>query len=315
MTERRRKAAIPAFAAILAFSGGGGRAETQGLLADHRLLKSTDGAFIVQYPPRLEPMARRITALLEEAADPIAADIGLETIAPIRVYIAGDDRTYRELHAGNIPEWGAAFSDIGNQVLGIRAAAVVSGPRSLSAVVRHELSHLLLAQRAGPVRIPTWFMEGLAMVQAGEWRFTDDWNLMLLVGRGRLPYLEELAGPFPRRAEEAALAYGLSYHAVRSLLADGPGRAATLTAFMRDRGDFEDAFFLTFGVTPYDFAARFYVRMDARYRTPGVILNAGPYWIAVAGLFIAAFIVKRVRTARRLREMEARYGGAERFFD
>jgi len=297
-------AAVLAAASAAASAASG--AELGELVEGYRIRRSSDRTYVMQYPPRLEPMAREIEALLERSAAEIAGELGLETIAPIRVYLTDEDRTYRELHGGRIPEWGAAFSAVGAQVLGIHAARVSAGPRGMRAVVRHELSHLLFAQRVGGTAAPTWFMEGLAMIQAGEWRFADEWNFMLLAGRGRLPYLEELSGAFPRRSEDAALAYGLSYRAVTALLAEAPEFLPTLTAFMRDRGDFEDAFLMTFGVTPYDFASRQYVSVHERYRTPGVILNAAPYWFAAAALLVAAYVTRRARMRRRLREMEER---------
>jgi hypothetical protein len=305
MRTRALPAALLAIAAILRAGEAAGAARAAGA-EGYRIRPSAGGTFVMRYPPRLEPMAREIESLLERAAADIAGELGLETIASITVYLAGDDGTYRDAHEGHVPEWSAAFGDVREQVIGIHAPTAAAGPRRLHAVVRHELSHLLFAQRVGGTAAPSWFMEGLAMIQSGEWRFADEWNFMLLAGRGKLPYLEEIAGPFPRRAEDAALAYGMSYRAVSALLADVPDFLPTLTAFMRDRGDFEDAFFLTFGVTPYDFASRLYVSVHERYRAPGVILNAVPYWFAAAALLVAAFVARRARTRRRLREMEER---------
>ena len=290
----------------------GGEAEREAI-AGYRTLRSASGTFVIWYPPRLEGMARETEALLERSASDIAGELGLETIGAIRVYIAGDDETYRKLQEAYLPEWSSAFSSAGDRTIGIRATSASSGPRSLRAMVRHELSHMLLAERVGGVPLPAWFMEGLAMMQAGEWSFVDEWNFMLLVGRRRLPYLEEIAGPFPSRSEDAALAYALSHRAVSQLLREAPGSLLTLTAFIRDRGDFEDAFFLTFGMTPYDHGSRVYVGVHERYRTPGAVLNAFPYWLAASALVVAAFIAKRARTRRRLREMEERETGTSSF--
>lgn len=302
--------------ALLAVLLAAGRASSSpGLIDGYRVHRSPSGAFIVQYPPSLEPMDREIEGLLEDSVPAIAAEIGLETIAPIRVYLAPDDRSYAALHQGRIPEWGIAFSDVADQVLGFDAPRIGSGPRPLRAVARHELSHLLLAQRVGAVRVPTWFMEGLAVRQSEEWGLADEWNLTLLAGRARLPYLEELAGPFPRESERAALAYGLSYKAVTELLRGRPDAIMTLTAFMRDRGDFEDAFVSTFGVTPYEYASRFYVLAHRRYRTPGAVINAGPYWLGLALVFVAVYAAKRARMRRKLREMEERERAAGSFVD
>jgi hypothetical protein len=273
-------------------------------LGEYLVRQSTSGSFELHYPAQLQRMAQEIEKLLEASAPDIARQLGVESIKPIRVFLAADDGTYRMLNRGLIPEWGAAFSDLGAQVLGINVDMVLRSPRPLTVVVRHELSHLLFSQRVGPVRAPVWFIEGLAMVQANEWSFSDEWRLMTLAGRRDLPYLETLSGQFPRPSNEASIAYGISYLAVEELLRGRPDAIMTLTAFLRDTGDFDRAFMSTFGQTVYDFASRLYVSVDRRYRTPGVILNATPYWLALAILFVGVYAIKRVQTRRKLEQWE-----------
>jgi hypothetical protein len=295
-----------------------------GLLVPHRLLsadpldgyetlRSRSGAFIIYYPPRLLRMAEEIEGLLEESAGEIAGQLGLERITPIRVYLASGERAYRELHRGRIPEWGAAFSDLGAHVLGIDVDLVLRSPRPLSIVVRHELSHLLFAERVGEVPVPTWFLEGVAMMQAHEWSFADEWRFMTMVTGKNLPYLEELNGPFHGSASDAVLSYGLSYIAVETLLSGRPEALMTFTAFLRDTGDFNSAFAMVFGQTPYDFGSALYVSVYKRYKTPGLILNASPYWLGLALLFVSVYVAKRVRNRRKLDQWEEDEAARSRF--
>lgn len=269
------------------------------------------GDFAIHYPPNLEPMAREVEAIIVQSAGDIALEIGLDRIAPIEVYLAGDERTYRKLHEGSIPEWSAAFSDVQDRVLGILAPFATSERRPLRNIVRHELSHLLLAQRIGAVHVPTWFAEGLAMMQAQEWSFVDDWNFMILAGRNRIPYLEELEYAFPRSAEDAALAYALSYLAMRTMFSENPELLSTFMSFLRDTGDFEDAFNAVFGTTPYNFASSFYVSIEKKYKLPGAVLDASPYWFVASSLVVIAFVARRIRIKSRLREMQERENALE----
>jgi len=280
----------------------------------YQILKAGSGSFIIFYPPQFAKMARETGTLLEKSSGEIARELGLESIAPIKVIIASDRKTFEVLHGGAIPAWGIAFADVKSQVLGINVDLVVRNPRQFSPVVRHELSHLLLAQRVGGVRVPTWFMEGLAMMQSGEWGISDEWRFMTTAGGRDLPYLEELGGPFPRSAEGAALSYGMSYFAVRKLLGDRPESLMTLTAFIRDTGDFESGFESTYGQTVYDFAGKLYVAIDRRYKTAGAILNASPYWTGAALLFVAVYLVKRARSRRRLERWEEEEAGERRIW-
>lgn len=281
-----------------------GALAAEDILKGYEVLRSRNGSFVVFYPPHLARMAQDINRLIEESAAGIASSLGLETIQEIRVVLASNERDYGLLHRGAIPEWGVAFSDLGAQVLGIDVDLVVRDPRPVSTVVRHELSHLLLAQRVGGAAVPTWFMEGLAVMQAGEWSFSDEWRLMTLAGGRDIPYLETLKGPFPSSAEKAALCYGVSYLAVGKLLREAPGSLLALTAFIRDSRDFESAFVSTYGVSTFDFGGKLYVEIERRYRTAGTILNASPYWGGVALLFVSVFLVKRARSRRKLERLE-----------
>jgi hypothetical protein len=299
-----------ACALVLASRAGAAR----DALTGYQILSSSGSPFIIFYPPSAERMAREVEQLLNESVAEIAGELGLETIGAIKVVLVSNTKTYELLHQGKIPEWGIAFSDIDAQMLSINMDLVVRSPRPLSIVVRHELSHLLLAQRVEGSRIPTWFMEGLAMVQAGEWSFSDEWRLMTMAARRDIPYLEELRGPFPRSPDRATLYYSLSHFAVEELLHERPGAVMTLTAFIRDTGDFESAFASTFGMSTYDFAGRVYVEIDRRYRVPGTILNASPFWLAAALIFVAVYAVKRARSRRKLERWEQEEARTSRFW-
>ncbi len=254
------------------------------------------------YPPRLERMSEAVERIIGEAAQEMAVELGLERIDTMDVLLAPDDESYRRFHRGMLPEWSAAFSNSRHRVIGINVPVVLRASRPLETVVRHELSHLLLAQRLDGAPCPTWFAEGLAMIQSHEWGFSDQWSLMRSVWRKRMPYLDELEGGFPPLSDDAALAYQLSYVAVDMLFRDNRQDLVTLTAFARDLADFDRAFVLTFGETPVEYSARFYDIMNAKYRTAGTFVQASPYWLGFALLFILAYVVKRRRGRRKLEE-------------
>ena len=312
MKTKRIGTGVVLFLAAFVFAAAPLPAAGENVPLGYQILKAGSGSFIIFYPPQFAKMARETGALLDESSGKISRELGLESIDPIRVIIASDMKAFELLHGGAIPEWGIAFADVDSRVLGINVDLVVRNPGDFPAVLRHELSHLLLAQRVGGVPVPTWFMEGLALMQAGEWDFSDEWAFMTSAGRKDIPYLEELRGPFPRSANRAALAYGMSYFAVRKLIGERPGSLVTLTAFIRDSGDFESGFESTFGQTAYDFAGKLYVEIDRRYKAAGTILNAAPYWTAAALVFVAVYLVKRARSRRKLERWEADEAGERR---
>ncbi|MBN1163261.1 MAG: hypothetical protein JXB45_01660 [Candidatus Krumholzibacteriota bacterium] len=261
--------------------------------------------FIIYYHRRLGRMAAAVEEILLSSAPEIASGIGLRGIDTIRVFINADRKSYQSLHRGAVPEWGEAFSSTGDMIMGLNAEGVLKTSRPLRTVIRHELSHLFFAQKVRGARCPFWLLEGWAMKQADEWTLIDQWNLISSVLRKDLPDLSELEGPFPPSAQRAGMAYRLSYSAVEYLLGDRPEDIIILTAFLRDWGDFDRAFQLTFGLTPDDFAAEFHVWLRKKYGTTGLLIQVSPFWVGLVVLFLAAYVSKRIRSARKLKEMES----------
>ena len=276
-----------------------------GGLEDYGTLLSGDGPFIIHYEPRFERMAHKVDKLLTGSWKELAREVGLERVDTVNVYITGDEDVYRSLHGGFIPEWGAAYCNSGRREIGLNADVVLKSPRPIRIVIKHELSHILLADRVAGAGVPRWFAEGLAMRQAGEWTFGHQWGLVTAIWAKRLPYIEDFDGPLPRGAPEAHLAYGISYCAVEELLRERPEDLITLTAYVRDLEDFDRAFTLTFGESPGEFSTRLHTQLLNRYGTTAVLLRSVPYWGVMTLLFLVVFLIKMYRGRRKLREWES----------
>ncbi|MDD3642375.1 MAG: hypothetical protein PHQ19_02805 [Candidatus Krumholzibacteria bacterium] len=261
-------------------------------------------AVLVYHEPKGERLAVEIGRIACGSVSSIADGLGLQRIAPVTIVVARETGGFRRLHGGRLPVWGEAFADMERGLIGIDASRVIASPHPLRTVVLHELSHVLFEQRVGGARSPAWLVEGLAMRQSGEWTLEDEWNLARSVWSKELPFIGDLDRSFPRPTGKAEMAYRVSHAAVDFLLAGRPEAIVTLTAFLRDTGDFDRAFLLTFGETHGEFASRFQIRLEDRYGRAGAVLDASPYWLSLAGLFLLVYALKRYRTARKVAEWE-----------
>ena len=314
LLSRQRNAVLPLTAALLlSFLFPAGPAASY----DRKFVEGLDGyyarsaecgTYIIYYAEGGERLSAEIDKITCRSVGEIAAEIGLETILPVAFVIAPDTPSFRHLHGGRLPEWGEAFGDSRRMIIGIDASRVLLSGRPLETVVRHELSHVLLAQRTAGAHCPTWFVEGIAMRQSREWTLRDQWHLALTVWREDMPSLEDLRGRFPKSAAKAAMAYRVSYAAVNVLLAGGERDMITFTAFLRDSGDFEKAFTLTFGETAGEFSGRFAATMRSRYRKTALFLSISPYGLSFSVLFLLADFIKRSRSRRKIEQWEREDG-------
>ncbi len=278
-------------------------------LEGYRRMDLPCGPFVVYHDEGREEIASEIGRIVCGSAGEIAALLGLGSAGRVRIVIASSSGSFSALHGGRLPEWGEAFSDPSRMLIGIDASRVLRGERPLAEVVKHELSHIFLAQRTGGASCPFWFAEGLAMRQSGEWTLGMQWRLAVSAWRRDMPDLNELQGPFPRSSERAAMAYLLSYYAVDRLIGQRPERLATLTAFISKTGDFDRAFLLTYGETAGEFSDRVTADLESRYRKPAVLINASPYWLSLSAFFLLVYILKRRRSRKKIESWESEESG------
>jgi hypothetical protein len=269
------------------------------------------GTYVIYYTDRGEKLAEEVEKILCRSAGEIAAQIGLEEVSPVAFIIAPDTPSFRLLHGGRLPEWGEAFGDSRRMIIGIDASRVLLSNRPFKTVVLHELSHVFLSQRTAGARYPSWFAEGIAMRQSREWTLSDQWGLALNVWRQDTPRLEDLRGRFPKSEDRAVMAYRVSYAAVDELIGHDERKLVTFTAFLRDTGDFEKAFTLTFGETVDEFSERFEAAMRSRYRHTSLFLNISPYGLTLSGLFLLAYFIKKRRSRMKVEQWEREEAGPQ----
>lgn len=255
-------------------------------------------------------VADTVRKIVEREAPRIASELGIERIGPIDIRVEDDITPYRRALGRRMPEWGVAFAVMEEQVIIVDVQRATRAMNSLDHVIPHELSHLLLAQRAPRVRFPIWFLEGLAKWQAREWSIIDSWQLMNAVWGNDVPHLLHLVDSYPVHEETARTAYRLSYTAFTDLFADHPERLPAFLDAVVEYRSFDIAFQRFFGVGVADYAVDFHRRLQQRYHSRLLVFQTGPLFSIMAVIFLAIAVRFYIRKKRRLREMEGEEGTA-----
>lgn len=246
------------------------------------------GRVTVLAPPALANLA----VVMGEHADRPVRWMGLPTpdSLPVRLVLAPDESAFGRINRGRLPDWGIGLALPAVRTIVVRADA----PDPLSAL-RHELAHLALhAATGGRVRLPLWFLEGYAVVAAGEWDRLDALRLNLAVVRGRVGDFRTLDAALRQSPAEAATAYALAGSAVLHLATRNPTASLEpLLARLADGEGFGRAVLATTGLTPGRLEVDWQRDLRRRY---GMLtwLVAGGGW-AVCGMGVIGLAAWRRR--------------------
>ena len=135
--------------------------------------------------PTMDPSASGFDSEVV-AIDPTAAGGRVAGPDTIRLLLAPDEATFRRSSGGRFPDWGLAVAFPRRSCIVLRSPRLVRGDvQDPGRVLAHELVHVYLALFLGSAgdAAPRWFHEGLASLLAGEWGWSERFELTVaLVG-------------------------------------------------------------------------------------------------------------------------------------
>lgn len=171
-------------------------------------------------------------------------------------------------------------------------------------VFKHEISHVVLGRAVGHRPLPYWFLEGIAVHQAGErlltaWQRSSDATL----GDDLIPF-EHLTNGFPRDGRRADLAYAQSTAFLAYLIRTGGWGGIRMTIQrVREGATFRRAFERSFGRTVGDAETAWREELSRSASWIPLLTNTTVLWTLSAVIFLWAWWAVRARNRRRLRAM------------
>jgi hypothetical protein len=260
----------------------------------------------IEFRPEDAEVAKYVARISGKSLPLLQDEIGLKSIGPIEILIVPRADVFEKENRIDLPDWGAAFAFMQRQVMVVDVEKAASAWNALEHTIPHELSHLLLYQKTAGVRLPIWFVEGMAMWQAGEWSMGDDWHLMNSVWKGDSPPLRSLVGRFPARAGRARNAYRVAYKAfVETFGEAGPaeGLPELLDLVVRNK-DFDAAFAAFYGKPVAFFYGWFDAELMRKYTSHLLLFQTGPLLSILAVFFLIVVVRVKLRNRRKLKQFE-----------
>ncbi len=246
----------------------------------------------------------RIAPLLREATDfraRLSEDLGQPVLAHVVVRVVRSPEQMAELAPVGAPPpayaAAVAYPPLRFVMLALKAPVTWEAP-DLGELMRHELSHVALAEAVGDRHVPRWFNEGLAIRQSGElpWaRLKTLWDASL--SRTLIP-LKDLDTSFPSESYEVNVAYAESADFVSFLMRDTDrARFGSLVQRVGAGASFDRAIEDAYGTDVRKLEFQWREEVSHRFGVVPMLTGGGVVWLLIIGLAAAAWM-KRRRLAR-----------------
>ncbi len=263
--------------------------------------------FVFLYEPGAEALVAPLAQNAEAVRLRVCRELALPCFqGPIEVRLARSEEEFRAALPGrdtpvdNVV--GVAYPTANRIVL--RADA--KGLFTLAETFEHEVSHIAVQRGVGRTRLPRWFLEGLALHQAGQplaERLESATSAALT--RQLIP-LGRLERGFPREPAATRLAYAQSMLFFRELLQRGGiSRIQALLQAVRRGEAFPSAFLRLYGESLDAVERAFVIDLTTGASWVPILTSGGLIWVVATGLFLWSYVRRRRRARATLRRWDA----------
>jgi hypothetical protein len=251
---------------------------------------------VVEAPPSLASAAAEVEAIGRgDFEGPLLITGLMGFVSPIRVVLASEDSPT----ARSTPRWVSGFADGAARTIVLFPGRVSSYPdTTMTTLVHHEVTHVLVAEAARGRPVPRWFNEGIATVAAREWGIEDRTRYALaVVGRGSRSTVALDAG-FAEGGRRAIRSYALSGAFVRWLRVQYGGQVtANILELLGQDMPFSEAFVRSTGDTLERAEHRFFVREAFWHMWVPFLTSSGVLWAGIVALALVAIRRRRGKSA------------------
>lgn len=247
--------------------------------------------FTFRYSRSAEADALALAKRAERVRLRIVVDLGRSPPSPTVVVVTATRAEFRRAQPGRaLPGWVAGVAYARKNLIILGPARPGGRRADRSVLFDHEYSHVALAHATRFRRLPTWFVEGFADLQAMAPYVGDprSWG-----GRGALP-LSELHRNLGHDQQRASQSYQQSYDLVRFLR--GQGDAIAFRKFIRLLAEgvpFDRALKEVYNITPGELSTRWRRKWNWERVLVPMVTSGLFLWVFAALLLIIGFVRKR----------------------
>lgn len=227
----------------------------------------------------------------------------------VSIVVSNNKKRYRSLVARRRggEKFGVGVAFTGRSLILIDASSEHAVFQPASAILRHELFHIALAEfiQKERVTVPLWFNEGVA--QLFEQRYLNNLerqDLATLARSGGIPPFYEFASDYPEDENMRRILYLASVDFLRYITNDDPRRLRPFFRNLKTKHSFDEAFRATFGAPVETLQLAWQKSLSKEYSFWLQVLQRTGMYLVFAVLIIVLVVVYFVRRKKALRQLD-----------
>jgi hypothetical protein len=258
--------------------------------------------FTIAYDGLSQRYARNVADAAERNLARITDVLGHAPSGIISITLTANQSQFNALTEGRLPDWSAAVALTGRRIV---VSPLAGHKIEIDRILSHEIVHVILEESAGDGFVPRWFHEGCAQIYSGEWGIRNEMYMVWKVSRGNMLSFEDIQSVFTAGNLDAGLAYDQSMIAVQRLIAIfGPKVLPTILDGMSRGLEFPQALRDATGFWPSEFEKEYLKYLSENYGPKTLLTLVPGTWVLIGVLFLAVYVIKRLRARKKLREWE-----------
>ena len=242
--------------------------------------------------------------LIKDETKKLTQEFGQVQLIPFSIYITSNMDDFNEKAKGPVPEWGIAVAKMKPDRIIMKAPGIanISFTR-MKEVVIHELNHIYMFRVPNYNTIPSWFMEGMAMLSSNEFSLLHKIEISRFIWKEQIIPLSRLRNITPYSRNRVKLAYGESAAAVEALkYYYGNDILINIITNLHHTRNMEEAMELAIGETIEDFQIKFELYLETNYNWIFLLTASKYIYVILPLILVLGFIYHRYRSNIILRK-------------
>lgn len=254
------------------------------------------------YPPRDSSFVQSISLKIQREIDVYQDIFDHKLNNKIKIFFPESEEDYEQLTGGRLPEWSGAVAFSENRIIIIKPQKFIDNSKLLI-TLKHELIHIVIADKYFENNLPLWVNEGLATYLSNNYMEENDALIISnAIAANKILELENINQLMKLNTASANLAYLEAKIAIEYLITQiGMSQLPNFLDDLNNSKSTDLIFKKYLGYDLIDFEFYWYNYLKDKYKGLIILNFDNIIWIALIIIVVIAFIVVKIRNYIRVK--------------